>query len=132
MGSLCLVNEGEKSDPNKIRSFFPLGVISVADRITIVNKMANNIPDKSWMLYLLEIFNSQDVALELNLICQFDGQDYFEAIFRGVNQYRFMQVLPVIGHTYVRQIYFDSQKQAIRYTLTDKDNGQYEIYDLSI
>jgi hypothetical protein len=84
------------------------------------------------MLYLLEIFNMQDIALELNLICQFDGQDYFEAIFRGVNQYRFSQVLPIIGHTYNRQIFLDSQKQTIRYVLTDKDNGQYEIYYLSV
>src|SRR5919106_5296694 len=132
MGSLCLVNEGEKSDPNKVRSFFPLGVISVADRITIVNKMANNIPDKSWMLYLLEIFNNQDIALELNLICQFDGQDYFEAIFRGVNQYRFVHVLPIIGHTYNRQILFNSERQTIRYSLTDNDTLQNEIYDLSM
>jgi hypothetical protein len=114
-----------------MRNFFPLGLISVADRITIVKETANDIPDKSWMLYLLEIFNLQDIALELNLICQFDGQDYFEAIFRGVNQYRFVHVLPVIGHTYNRQIFLDAQKQTIRYTLTDKDNGEYEIYDLS-
>lgn len=131
VGSHCLVTDSEKSNPKKIRSFFPLGVISVADRITIVNEMVNNIPDKSWMLYLLEIFNNQDFALELNLICQFDGQDYFEAIFRGVNQHRFVHVLPVIGHTYNRQIFLDSEKQTIRYALTDKDNGQYEIYDLS-
>ena len=131
VGSHCLVAESNKSNPKKMRNFFPLGVISVADRITIVKETANDIPDKSWMLYLLEIFNLQDIALELNLICQFDGQDYFEAIFRGVNQYRFVHVLPVIGHTYNRQIFLDSQKQTIRYTLTDKDNGQYEIYDLS-
>ena len=131
VGSHCLVVDRNRSNPKEIRSFFPLGVISVSDRITIVNELANNIPDKSWMLYLLEIFNTQDIALELNLICQFDGQDYFEAIFRGVNQYRFVHVLPVIGHTYNRQIFLDSQKQTIRYTLTDKDNGQYETYDLS-
>jgi len=131
VGSHCLVTDSEKSNPKKIRSFFPLGVISVADRITIVNEMVNNIPDKSWMIYLLEIFNNQDIALELDLICQFDGQDYFEAIFRGVNQYRFVHVLPVIGHTYNRQIFLDPEKQTIRYALTDKDNGQYEIYDLS-
>ena len=131
VGSHCLVTEKEKDSLKTFRTFFPSGVISVADRITIADEMVNNIPDKSWMLYLLEVFNSQDIALELNLICQFDGQDYFEAIFRGVNQYRFVHVLPVIGHTYDRQIFLDSQKQAIRYTLTDKDNGQYEIYDLS-
>jgi hypothetical protein len=131
VGSHCLVTDSEESNPKKVRSFFPLGVISVADRITIVNEMMNNIPDKSWMLYLLEIFNNQNIALELNLICQFDGQDYFEAIFRGANQYRFVHVLPVIGHTYNRQIFLDSKKHTIRYALTDKDNGQHEIYDLS-
>jgi hypothetical protein len=79
----------------------------------------------------LEIFNNQDIALELNLICQFDSQDYFEAIFRGVNQYRFTHVLPIVGHTYNRQIFLDSKSQTVRYTLTDKNNGQYEMYDLS-
>ena len=131
IGSHCLVIDSEKSNPKKLKSFFPLGVISVADRITIVNENMINIPDKSWMLYLLEIFNTQDIALELNLICQFDGQDYFEAMFRGVNQYRFLHVLPVIGHTYNRQIFLDSQTQTVRYTLTDKDSGQYEIFGLS-
>ena len=52
------------------------------------------------MLYLLEIFNSQQIAVELNLICQFDNQNYFEAIFNGVNQYRFNKVLPKIGNNY--------------------------------
>ncbi|MGH9974777.1 MAG: hypothetical protein ACRD8Z_02930 [Nitrososphaeraceae archaeon] len=131
VGSHCLVTDSKKGIPKKIRPFFPLGVISVADRITIIKEMVNNIPDKSWMLYLLEIFNMQDIALELNLICQFDGQDYFEAIFRGVNQYRFAHVLPIIGHTYNRQILFNSQKQTIRYSLTDNDTRQNEIYDLS-
>src|ERR687891_1057647 len=121
VGSHCLVTDSKKGIPKKIRPFFPLGVISIADRITIVKEMVNNIPDKSWMLYLLEIFNMQDIALELNLICQFDGQDYFEAIFRGVNQYRFVQVLPIVGHTYNRQIFLDSKNQTIRYALTDKN-----------
>jgi hypothetical protein len=132
VGSHCLVTDSKKGFPKKIRPFFPLGVISVADRITIVKEIVNNIPDKSWMLYLLEVFNMQDIALELNLICQFDGQDYFEAIFRGVNHYRFAHVLPIIGHTYNRQILFNSQKQTIRYSLTDNDTRQNEIYDLSM
>lgn len=131
VGSHCLVTHSEKSNPRKFKYFFPSRVISVADRIKVFNERVNNIPDKSWMLYLLEIFNTQDIALELNLICQFDDQDYFEAIFRGVNQYRFVHVIPVIGHTYNRQIFLDSQRQTIRYALTDKDIGQYEIYDLA-
>jgi hypothetical protein len=132
VGSHCLVTDSKKGIPKKIRPFFPLGVISVADRITIVKEMVNNIPNKSWMLYLLEIFNMQDIALELNLICQFDGQDYFEAIFRGVNQYRFAHVVPIIGHTYNRQILSNPQNQTIRYSLTDNGTRQNEIYDLSM
>lgn len=73
-------------------------------------RSGNQIPDKSWMLYLLEIFNSQNIASELNLICQFDNQDYFEAIFDGVNRYRFKQVLPIVSHSYLRQIIMNSQK----------------------
>jgi hypothetical protein len=132
VGSHCLVTDSKKGIPKEIRPFFPLGVISVADRITIVKEMVNNIPNKSWMLYLLEIFNMQDIALELNLICQFDGQDYFEAIFRGVNQYRFAHVVPIIGHTYNRQILSNPQNQTIRYSLTDNGTRQNEIYDLSM
>jgi hypothetical protein len=65
--------------------------------------MGNQIPDKSLMLYLLEIFNKQNIAIELNLICQFDNQDYFEAIFNGVNRYRFKEVLPYLAiHTFAK------------------------------
>jgi hypothetical protein len=41
----------------------------LTDNIKILQEYKNNIPDKSWMLYLLEIFNSQQIAVELNLIC---------------------------------------------------------------
>jgi hypothetical protein len=126
------VTNKDKENTKKQKPIFPRGVVSVSDTLTIVNEMVNSIPDKSWMLYLLEIFNSQNFASELNLICQFDGQDYFEAIFRGVNQYRFKRILPVIGHSYNRQILLNSQRVTIRYILTDKNSGQYEIFDLSM
>ncbi len=70
--------------------------------ITLTSGLENQIPDRSWMLYLLEVFNSQNIAVELNLISQFDGQDYFEAIFNGINQYRFKKISPLIGHPYMR------------------------------
>ena len=89
----------------------PQGVIAISDVITLVEDMGNQIPDKSWMLYLLEIFNIQNIAIELNLICQFDNQDYFEAIFNGVNRYRFKQILPTLGHSYLRQIILDSSEK---------------------
>ena len=92
--------------------------------------MGNQIPDKSWMLYLLEIFNKQNIAIELNLICQFDNQDYFEAIFNGVNRYRFKDVLPILGHSYLRQIIMNSQKQSISYLLEDQNTKQTERFDL--
>jgi hypothetical protein len=92
--------------------------------------MGNQIPDKSWMLYLLEIFNKQNIAIELNLICQFDNQDYFEAIFNGVNRYRFKDVLPILGHSYLRQIIMNSQKQSISYLLEDHNTMQTERFDL--
>jgi hypothetical protein len=132
VGSYCLVARKDEAKTRNQKPIFPGGVVSVFDTLTIVADMANNIPDKSWMLYLLEIFNSQDIVVELNLICQFDGQDYFEAIFRGVNQYRFKRILPVVGHSYNRQILLDSQSRTIRYILTDKNIEQYEIFDLPI
>ena len=52
---------------------------------------------------MFEIFNRENTVSELNLICQFDNQDYFEAISTGVNRYRFKQILPIIGHSYIRQ-----------------------------
>ena len=60
--------------------------MAISDILTVFEDMGNQIP---WMLYLLEIFSREDVPAELNLICQFDNQNYFEAIFGGVNRYRF-------------------------------------------
>src|SRR5439155_23090577 len=94
--------------------------------------MGNQIPDKSCMFYLLETFNKQNIPAELNLICQFDNQDYFEAIFNGVNRYRFKEVLPIVGHSYLRQIIVNSQKQSISYLLEDRNTKQTERFDLSL
>lgn len=126
VGSFCYVLD------NVRRTVFPRGVIAISDIITIVEDAGNQIPDKSWMLYLLELFNIQDVAVELNLICQFDDQDYFEAIFRGVNQYRFRKVLPIVGHSYLRQITMNSQGHSVGYLLNDSNTGLKERFDLPI
>jgi hypothetical protein len=107
VGSFCCILD------DNYKPAFPKGVIAVSDIITLIEDMGNQIPDKSWMLYLLEIFNKQNIPAELNLICQFDKQDYFEAIFNGVNRYRFKEVLPILGHSYLRQIIMNSQKQSI-------------------
>lgn len=113
-------------------SYFPRGTVAASDIITLVEDIGNRIPDKSWMLYLLEIFNKQNVPCELNLICQFDSKDYFEAIFQGRNQYRFKHVLPVVHHSYLRQVIMDRANHLIRYILKDITTKQSEIFDLSI
>jgi hypothetical protein len=122
VGSFCGIN----------RSVYSTGVIAVSDIITLIEDLGNQIPDKSWMLYLKEIFNSQNIASELNLICQFDNQDYFEAIFDGVNRYRFKQVLPIVSHSYLRQIIMNSQKNSIEYIIEDQTTKQTERFDISL
>ena len=88
VGSFCRILDKNQGIP-----LFPGGVTAISDIIKIVADIGNQIPDKSWMLYLLELFNIRNIPVELNLICQFDNQDYFEAIFQGVNRYRFKKVL---------------------------------------
>jgi len=128
VGSFCGIFDGSSNKPA-----FPRRAIAATDVITLVEDMGNQIPDKSWMLYLLELFNrQQNIAIELNLICQFDSQNYFEAIFNGVNRYRFREVLPILGHSYLRQIIMNSQKECISYLLEDRNTRQTERFDLDL
>jgi hypothetical protein len=107
-------------------------VIAVSDIITLIEDLGNQIPDKSWMLYLLEIFNRQNIPAELNLICSFNNDGKFDAIFNGVNQYQFKQISPIVGHSYIRQIIMNSQKECISYLLEDQNAKQTERFDLSL
>lgn len=125
VGSFCHVL-------NKYKPLFPREVIAVSDIITLLADNGNQIPDKGWMLYLLEVFNAQNIAVELNLICQFDNQDYFEAIFNGVNQYRFKDILPMVGHSYLRQIVMDAQIRSIKYILIDQQTKKSETFNLPL
>jgi hypothetical protein len=127
VGSFCRAKENNNKGP-----FFPTGVIATCDIIKIVKDLGNQIPDKSWMLYLLELFNRQNLAMELNLICQFDNQDYFEAIFQGINRYRFKEVLPNVDNSYMRIITMDKMNRQIKYILTDQSSKQSESYSLPI
>ena len=88
--------------------------------------MDNQIPDKSWMLYVLEIFNTQNIPVKLNLICSFNNDGKFDAIFNGVNQYQFKRITSVVGHSYLRQIVMNPQQQAISYLLEDRNTKQTE------
>ena len=128
VGSFCGILDGSSNKPA-----FPRGAIAVADVIALIEDLGNQIPEKSWMLYLLELFNKQqNIAIELNLICQFDNQNYFEAIFNGVNRYRFKQILPTLGHAYLRQIIIAHQKKSIIYILEDQNTKQIERFELSL
>ena len=62
IGSFCQI-----SNSNKV--LFPTQVVAISDIITLVADIGNKIPGKSWMLYLLELFNIENIVAELNLIC---------------------------------------------------------------
>ena len=125
VGSFCCVTE-----KNKPR--FPRNVVATYDVIKILEDRGNRIPDKSWMLYLLELFNIKNIPIELNLICQYDDQNYFEAIFQGINRYRFKQVLPKIGNSYARTILMDAKNNIIRYSLANQNNNESEKFDFTL
>ncbi|MDH2908078.1 MAG: hypothetical protein PXX83_08300 [Candidatus Nitrosotalea sp.] len=116
---------------NNSKTFFPNQVTSISDVVTIVSDLGNQVPDKSWMLYLLEAFNSQQVPIELNLICSFNDDGKFHAIFGGVNRYEF-KVKPVVNHSYLRQIIMEPTKHRVRYNLNDITTGKTDSFFLQI
>ena len=125
LGSFCrVINNG--------KLYFPINVVAISDILKLEKDLGNKIPNKSWMLYLLELFNIQNSPVELNLICQFDNQNYFEAIFLGINRYRFKNVLPEIDHSYQRIIYLDKENNQINFILTDQTINKSEIFKLNI
>ncbi len=123
-GSYCYVQ-------NNGKTFFPNQVISISDVITLVSDLGNQVPDKSWMLYLLEAFNSAQVPIELNLICSFNDDGKFHAIFGGVNRYEF-KVKPVVSHSYLRQIIMEPAKCRVAYNLKDDTTGEVDSFFLQI
>src|ERR671929_2103241 len=127
VGSFCGILDDSSSKPA-----FPRGVKAGTDIITLIEDMGNQIPDKSWMLYLLELFNIQNIPTELNLICSFNNDGKFDAIFNGVNQYQFKQIFPIVGHSYIRQIIMNYQKECISYLLEDQNTKQTERFNLSL
>jgi hypothetical protein len=101
--------------------------VAISDVIKILSDLENKIPDKSWMLYLLELFNKQHIPAELNLICSFNDDGKFHAIFDGVNRYEF-KLKPIMGHSYLRQITMEKSKHRIGYMLMDQVAGQTESF----
>jgi hypothetical protein len=125
VGSLCYANA--RGSPT-----FPGFVIATADIIKPIEDLGNNIPDRSWMLYLLELFNQQNIAVELNLICEFNDKNNFWAIYSGANQYRFTKVLPIVGHSYNRQIVMFNHTGIIQYSVRDLGTGESETFELKL
>ncbi len=123
-GYYCLVDqEGVISELSQ--------AITISDVITIMSDLGNKIPDKSWMLYLLELFNSKQIPIELNLICSFNDDGKFHAIFDGVNRYEF-KIKPKVGHSYLRQIIMEPSKQRIGFHLKDKNSQQTDSFFFNI
>lgn len=125
IGSLCHIRD-------KGNVFFPPHVISISDIITLDADLGNKIPDKSWMLYLLELFNRQNIPLELNLVCSFNDDGKFHAIFGGVNQHEFVTIRPIVDHSYMRQIIMNSTTKSIRYILQDITVNKSEKFDFAV
>lgn len=125
VGSFC------RTIDNSGKITFPKDVVAISDVITLTSDLGNHIPDKSWMLYLLELFDRQNIAAELNLICSFNNDGKFDAIFNGVNQYQFKDIQPTLGHSYMRQIILDAQSKTVSYVLEDTTIGKAEGFNLS-
>jgi hypothetical protein len=84
------------------------------------------------MLYVLELFNKQKIAIELNLICSFNDDGKFHAIFGGVNQYEFKQIRPIAGYSYLRQIIMNPKINSIIYVLKDITLDRSERFVLPV
>lgn len=116
-----VIAEEHKDNPEL---YFPSDVVGTSDIIRTCKDLGNNIPDKSWVLYLLELFDSgafynNPRAIELNLICQFNEYNNFWAIFVDVNRYKFTKVLPAVGHSYLREIILHKYGNSIEYRVMD-------------
>jgi hypothetical protein len=131
-GSACLVNE--------LSNAYPSDVIAISDILTLKDDVGNQIPNKSWMIYMLELFVDKNyiqenqvrsVPLELDLFCQFDDKIDFKAVFNGHNQYSFKTVLPKIAHSYQREIILNASKRNVMYRLRDINSGESESFELS-
>src|ERR671910_883905 len=72
LGSFCrVINNG--------KLYFPINVVAISDIIKLEKDLGNQIPDKSWMLYLLEIFNFKikDTNFNYKTSNQFTGIEWW-------------------------------------------------------
>lgn len=123
LGSLCR----EDATSNK----FPKDTTAVSDIITLISDLPMDIPSNSYMLYLLEFYlGRKEVPVELDLICSFNDDGRFWAVFGGNNQYEF-KMLPVLGHSYIREIISDPGNSTINYILNDINVRKSETFVLN-
>lgn len=112
-------------------SMFPQDVTAVSDILTIVHDLDNKIPKPSWMLYLLEFFlDKREIPVELDLVCSSNDDGKFVAVFGGNNQYTF-NIIPKVGHSYVREIIADNTKNEISYIINDLNTGDWDDFMLN-
>jgi hypothetical protein len=116
----------------RLNSQYPCNVTAISDVFTIVKDMGSQIPDMSYMNYMLEFFidSFKEVAVELDLTCSFNDNGKFTGIYGGADQYTFQQIVPVVGHSYRRQIFIDPYKRHVNYNLADLQTGQSETFEL--
>lgn len=125
---------GSYCKENSTLNRYPQKVVAVSDIITLMDDTHKQPPDKSWMLYLLEFYldktKPKPIPVELDLICEFDNDGKFTAVFGGHNQHDFT-LPPKIGHSYIREILCDSVSHQISYDIIDLNTGETQSFELN-
>ena len=128
---------------------YPRNVTAISDILTIKADLGNKMPDKSWMIYMLELFidsnhrqpsGDRGVPIELDLFCEPGDKVNFIPVFYGNNQgirsptgeimKAFQSVPPEIGHSYLREIVINASERSILYRLRDLNNGKSDSFKL--
>lgn len=102
--------------------------------VVVITADLNNLPPgpvASWILMLLVAWFTPKGTpfrnVEIDLISQTDGQNFFEAVLNGTNKYRFTTPI-VVGHKYMREIKIKTNK-VCHYVLQDLTAGTVETHD---
>src|SRR5918993_5928779 len=103
---------------NNPKFYFPSAVVGASDIIRICEDLEKIISQTStgcsiyWNCLILALLILIIGRLN-NLICQFNEYDNFWAIFAGVNRYKFTKVVPIVGHSYLREIILHKPNNSI-------------------
>jgi hypothetical protein len=129
-GSSCLL----KGDGHA----YPGNVTAISDILTIKADLVKQMPNKSYMIYMLELFmdSKRGVPIELDLFCEPGDKVNFIPVFYGTNQppsspySTFESVPPEIGHSYLREIVTNASERSILYRVRDLKNGKSGSFKL--